>query len=187
MAILTKRNLFIVLGVIIAAEIIWAGWSIFKGTTPQVSTQETPSGEPVQTTVTLTSDKASLKLGEKATVSINLSSNSKTDGLDLIITYDPKLLSAKPVTLGTLYSDYPQNVLDDKAGRISVSGITGQAGGILADGLFGKVEFRAKAPGVAAISLEFTPGESSDSNVTESGTGKDILEKVNNLELNILP
>lgn len=194
MAILTKRNLFIrrktlfiVLGVIIALEVAWAGWTLFKGTspTPQVSRQEVFVTGPKSTEVTLTSDRTSLKVGEKANVSINLSSSSQTDGVDLIIIYDPKFLSAKPVILGKVYSDYPQNVLDDKAGRIIVSGITSQVGGVLANGLFGSVEFTAKAAGVAKISLDFTPGTTGDSNITESGTGKDVLEKVNSLELNI--
>lgn len=184
---LNKRNLFIVLGVVIAAEIIWAGWSFFKpiSSVPQVAEQQAATVQPKPTTVTLTSDKTTLKVGESVTVAINLSSDKKTDGADLIITYDPKLLSVKPVIVGTIYSDYPQNVVDDSLGRITVSGITGQRGGVLANGLFGSVEFSAKAPGVAKISLDFTSGATGDSNVTQSGTGKDILEKVNSLELKI--
>lgn len=185
---LTKRNLFIILGVIIALEVAWAGWTLFKGTspTPGISKQQA-FVSPKSAEVTLTSDRTSLKVGEKATVSINLSSDIYTDGADLIVTYDPKLLSAKPAILGTLYSDYPQNALEDELGRISISGITGQRRGVLANGLFGTIEFSAKAKGVAKVVVDFTPGATGDSNITESGTGKDILEKVSSLELEILP
>lgn len=193
---LTRRNIFIALGVIVAIEVIWALWTLF-GTSAAIPTlpSPVPSAETQvsKTTISLQSDKTSYKTGEKITVSIILSSEKLSDGADLIINFDPDKLSVEnapggdPVVFGAIYSEYPSNVLNAKEGRISVSGISTQSGGVLANGLFGAITFRAKSEGLANISLEFSPGSTADSNVTESGTGKDVLEEVENLELTILP
>lgn len=180
---LTRKNIFIALGVVIALEIIWAGFTLLKPA-PGV---EPPPALSQTSTISLQSSQTNFKVGEKITVEINLSSGKKVDGADILINYDPKILSAKPVTAGGVFSDFPTNKVDENLGRITVSGITDKSGGVLANGLLGSVEFVAKASGATQISLEFTPGSTSDSNLTESGTGKDILEEVSDLELTILP
>lgn len=177
---LTRRNIFMALGLIIAVEIIWAGLSLLKSVSP---VNEAP--EALVPAISLQSPKTTIKVGEKVTVDINLSSISRVDGADILINYDPKLLSAEPVAAGVIFRDFPVNRVDEAGGRITVSGITDASGGVLADGLFGSLEFTAKASGTTRISLEFTPGSTADSNLTESGTGKDILEKVENLEVSI--
>lgn len=192
--LLTQRNIFIVFGVAVALEIIWASWTFLKpAAVSNIGEQQnTPVSQP--TVVTLSAAKTSLTAGEKVTVEINVSSNKKTDGTDLIITYDPQLLSVEtvgtgknPITAGTIYPDYPLNSLDSALGRITISGITGSPGGVLADGLFGVIVFQAQSAGLANINLDFSPGATVDSNVIESGTGKDLLDQVNNLQINILP
>lgn len=188
--LLTKKNVFIVLGMVIVLEVVWALWSLMGHSVtnpPSPATVKTLT-QVKPTTVSLEANKTTLKVGEQVTVSIKLSSNKKTDGTDLIITYDPKILSVQtvanqPVRVGTIYSDYPSNVLDDKLGKVTVSGITSQPGGVLADGPFGTITFVAKSVGQSKISLDFTAGKTTDSNVIEVGTGKDVLEKVQNLEV----
>lgn len=181
---LTRKNIFMALGVVIALEIIWAGLTLLKPTPPV----EPPAGVfPQTSTISLQSSKVNLKVGEKITVEINLSSGKKVDGADILINYDPGILTARPVSPGSIFSDFPLNKVDEADGRITVSGITDKSGGVLANGLFGSVEFSAKASGTTRVSLEFTPGSTSDSNLTESGSGQDILEEISDLELNILP
>lgn len=190
--LLTRKNIFIVLGVVILAEVLWASWTLFRPSPPSSTATSVPVVKVKPTTVTLISDKTSLKKGEKMTVSINISSNKKTDGTDLVLIYDPKLLSVEtvgsskqPVIAGGIYEDFPLNSVDQVAGRITVSGITDDPGGVLAEGLFGSIVFVGKAPGVANISLDYSPSSTADSNVIESGTGKDVLEKVEGLEVSI--
>lgn len=192
--LLTRKNIFIVLGVIIALEVIWAISTLSNSQSIPATLDSSPPASEAQvakTTISLQSDKTSYKTGEKVTVSIILSSTKLSDGADLIINFDPDKLSVEnapggvPVVFGVLYSEYPSNVLNAKEGRISVSGISTTEGGVLANGLFGVITFRAKSEGLANISLEFTPGSTADSNVTQSGTGKDVLEEVNGVEVNI--
>lgn len=189
--ILNAKTIFVILGLVVAAEFVWASRTLFNSSTQVVPEQQKVSA-PVAA-ISLTTNVTSVKVGDKFTISINLSSNKKTDGTDLVIFYDPKVLSLdipsgkNPLILGSIYKDYPLNALDARNGKITVSGITDQKGGTLANGIFGSLEFTAKQVGKTTISLDFTPGKTTDSNVIENPTGKDILGSVNNLEINILP
>jgi len=184
---LTARNIFMVLGVIIALEVVWAGWSLLKPTTPSSVPAGVTQTVPQKVSLTLSSAKAEYKLGEQFVVDIIIYAPKYVDGADLIITYDPKMLTAKPATLGKIFSDYPQNTVDASLGRISISGITKQKGGVVPNGEFGKLTFVANAAGATKIAFDFTSGQTVDTNVVESTTNKDILESVNELKLTILP
>lgn len=191
---LTVRNILIALGVVIMGEAIWAGWTLMRPPPQPLSLTQTVAPQPSKPTViSLEAPKTVLKAGEKMTVSIKVTSTKKTEGTDLILSFDPKSLSlettstGEPVIVGDLYSDYLNNVLDAKNGKVTVSGITSAPGGVLADGLFGSIVVVAKAPGQANVAVEFSPGSTTDSNVIETGTGKDVLEKVKDLEINIIP
>lgn len=184
--LLTRRNIFIVLGVVIAAEVLWASLALFQtnrqiGETPPVATKPQP------TQIELQTDKTAVKVGEQFTVSVYVLSDKLTDGVDLIINYDPQLLSASPFILGSLYNEYPFSTIDSKEGKITVSGIATSTDGVKPNGLFGSIVFNAQAAGQAAISLEFTPASTVDTNVIEKGTGEDILESVKNLTISINP
>lgn len=185
---LTRKNIFIILGVVIAVELIWALWFLVKGAqlqpAPAVITTQVPLP---QTSIILSSAKAEYKLGEQIVVDVNISSAKQVDGVDLIITYDPKVLSAQPAILSTMFSDYPQNKVDSNLGKVSISGITTQTGGVIPEGNFGSISFVAKTAGITKIAFDFTAGQTGDTNVSQTGTGADILQKVNQLEINILP
>lgn len=187
---LTRKVLFIVLGVVVLAEVIWVGSMLIKPTptipprAPQLAEIE-PEKE---TVISLTTTASNLKVGENIDVAIDLSSSKKSNASDLIINFDPKKLTVQnpssPVVKGSIYGSYPINKIDIKLGKITVSGIS-EGVAVMADGLFGVVSFKAKAAGLTTISVEFIPGSTTDTNVIESETGEDILEKVQNLELNI--
>lgn len=138
--------------------------------------------------IILSSSKSEVKVGENFSVSINISSRQPSDGTDIILLYDPKLLSVdastsgKPVAVGSIYPEYPINS-DDKNGRIKVSGISSLSESSIASGLFGTVTFKANTAGKASIRLDFTKGSTIDSNVIESESSNDILEAVQNVEV----
>lgn len=195
---LTVRNIFIIASVVIFIEVVWAVWALVKPDT--VTVQPVVNTSPTNTqvsnlevdTLSLLADKTSLKKGEKLTLNINMSSKVKSIGVDLVILYDPKLLTVTetkngPVKTGEIFKDYPLNALDNKNGKITVSGITDISGGVLAQGLFGSVDFVAKEKGKTTISLDFIPGSTADTNITESESGKDVLQKVENAVIQILP
>ncbi|MBI2040241.1 hypothetical protein HYT18_04145 [Candidatus Microgenomates bacterium] len=193
--LLTRRNLFILLGAVILIEVIWAGWTLSKSSSTQPAATTAPqTAKKSLTAISLKADKTSLKVGDQVSVSVNLSSDKLTVGTDVYISFDPKLLSVEttaadkaPLIVGNIYPSYPLNTLDLAGGKIAASGITQDPGGVLANGLFGSVVFKAKAAGQTKITIDFTPSSTTDSNVTELSTAQDVLDKVENLELNILP
>lgn len=193
--LLTGRNLFILLGAVILIEVIWAGWTLSKSSSTQPAVTTAPqTAKKSLTAISLKADKSSVKVGDQVSVSVNLSSDKLTVGTDVYISFDPKLLSVEtvgadkaPLLVGNIYPSYPLNTLDVQSGKIAASGISQDAGGVLANGLFGTIIFKAKAAGQTKIMVEFSPSSTTDSNVTELSTAQDVLDKVDNLELNILP
>lgn len=189
---LTRKHILILLGLVVLGEILWAGMVLYK-TNPATSQPQqtvTPLSKPTQ--IELKTSQSSLNVGDKFSVSIIISSENLTDGTDLIINYDPKLLSLEtvgeekiPLAVTTMYNDYPLNSADLTTGKITVSGISTGQDGIKPNGLFGTINFVAKAVGVTKISLEFSPGSTVDTLVIERDTGKNVLESVKNLELSV--
>lgn len=190
---LNKRNIFIFVGILILSELIWAGWTLSRPSKSIAPKKIVSQKVSKPTVVSLTTSQAVVKVGDKVNIDINLSSSKFTDGTDLIILYNPSLLSVDPVSAGSpvkpgkIYTDYPINTVNEKSGKITVSGITSQSGGVVPQGIFGTISFIAKMAGTAKISLDFASGSTSDSNVVEAKTAKDLLDKVENLELSIKP
>lgn len=195
---ITKKLVFVLIGVVLFAELVWAGIMLTKNKTPSSGTVSVNNPLPRAavrnvSSLSLTAPKNSFKVGEDIAVQVNISSDKPTDGADIIIIYDPKKLSVVPgqgklpVTVGNIYSDYPLNKADETMGSVLVSGITSKPGGVIPKGVFGNFTFRAKSVGQTKISFDYTPGSTIDSNVIEAKSAKDILNSVSNLELNILP
>lgn len=192
----SKKIIFLILGIIVAAEIAWAATMLLKPADPAVVPSSTPSDnvqvDTVQKTmISLTSDSASLKVGETFTVKIGITSSSNTDGADIIINYDPKYLSVEPVdespvVLGSLYSDYPVNKIE-KEGKIVVSGISSIEGGVVPNGLFGSIKFMPKITGNTQIKIDFQTDDTRETNIIAAGEGKDVLSEVQDLSIEILP
>ena len=192
------KILFIVLGLVVVGEIIWA---ISNFIPRNQSASSTPTVNNINTVVasssavvSLSADKTSVKVGDKITVAINVSANKSTDGTDLIINFDPAVFTVDsqnekkvPVITGQIYSDYPINKIDQTKGKITVSGIATTPGGVTTNGIFGTINLIAKVAGTATLKLEFTKGSTADTNVTETGTSKDILDSVQDLTINIAP
>lgn len=192
------KIVFILLGLVVVGEVIWA----ISNFVPAGSSPQAPNALPSKNVVTaasaaqvsLSPDKTTVKVGDKITVAINVSANKETHGTDLIINFDPTLVTVDsqntkkvPVVTGQIYNDYPVNSVDQTKGKIIVSGITSAPGGVTTNGVFGTLNLVAKAPGVAKLSLEFTKGSTTDTNVTEAGTGKDMLNQVTDAIINITP
>lgn len=200
------KVIMIVLAVVVVAEIGWGVWSLTLGSGKsqpvKTSNQQTSSttdstlqksAQPAK--LTLTTQSSNIKVGDVVKVDILIDTGGRaTDGTDLILNFDPKVLSVKtasasakdvPISTGTVYSSFPKNSLDP--GKISLSGISGLNNSFTGQGLLGSVNFTALLPGQTAVAIDFGLGKTSDSNVIESKTNQDILSEVSNLNLNIKP
>lgn len=187
-----EKIIIIVFSIIIIVELIWAGYTFFrnKPAAVQVNTKKAEIIKKV-TSMTVIPQKIEVKKGEKFTVSVMINSDVYSDGTDLSLLYDLKFISIVnekiPFKAASIYNSYPQNKVESQKGVITVSGITDKKGGVLTNGLFGTIEFIAKNPGVSKISIDFTPGSTTDTNIINSLTGVDALEKAENAEVNVLP
>lgn len=188
--ITNKKVLIPLVAVVVVVEGFWAYSVLFKKSTQntKIISNNTPVVSEVKkpAAISLQSTKLNYKIGEKIVVSINITSPKIVDGVDIIMSYDPTLVSADEILPGALFSDYPVQKIDEVSGKVSVSGISA-SGGITPTGLFGSVSFTAKKAGKAKISVDFVPNSTTDSNVVESQTAVDLLGQVNNLEVNITP
>lgn len=198
-----KKALIVIVVAAIAAELIWA-----ISTLSQVETKKDKKPQdtqevkiPAQLTdmpaavMSLKAPKKSIKIGETIPVTIEINSIKQSDGADIIISYDPNLVTVvkagkplSPIIKGDLYESLPLNDVDEKKGLITVSAVASSGGSVLADGIFGFINFKAKSAGKAKVTIQFSgPGDTRDSNVIEAKTSVDMLDRVDNLELNILP
>lgn len=187
-----KKPLLIIAGILVAVELAWGAYTLTRPvatapqSTPAQSDQTAPSVTQSLGSVSL-KGPSQAKVGDSVRVDIELASTSTTDGADLIIRYDPLALDLVPsgtnaAAAGTIYQDYPANSAEN--GVITLSGVS-LSSGFSGSGIFGTLNFTAKGPGKTKVSLDFTPGSTTDSNITESSTGHDILKVVNSLEVTI--
>lgn len=182
-----KYIFFFLIGVIIVEVIIGAKTLL----TPPVQNKNnnTLITAPKEAVLVLIPNKKVYKVGENVFVNIHFSSGDhKVVGTDAVLSYDPKVLEASKsaFTKGNVYKDYPLVKVDSKEGTIRVSGITQvNSPGFEGVGSFGTVAFKAKSAGSTELKLDFKEGVTSESNVTEAKTAKDVLGKVYNLKINI--
>ncbi len=190
----TVKVILAVLAIIVIGELIWAGITLTKGNKtniPVVDNLTRTTTQPAR--IILQSDKAGLKIGEQVKVDILVDTGGKaTDGTDVILNFDPKTLSvvtasvsAKPVSVGTIYTSYPKN--SQEPDKVLLSGISGVGSSFSGQGLLGSVTFKALAAGLTTVAVDFRLGSTTDSNMIETGTVTDVLTEVKNLSLTILP
>lgn len=188
------KIVFVVLGVVLFAEFIYAFRTLSSPmvipTGPTATTPAVTIGK-----ISLVAPKNNFNVGENVPVSVVLDTGGHSlNGVDLIVHYDPKLLdaSAGGIVRGLIFDDYPAISVSPDKGLITVSGIDNMSNTfnsnnpIYGAGQFVVINLKAKAPGRTTLSIDFNgKGSTTDSNLVEAVTAKDILEKVDNLELTV--
>lgn len=185
----TPKIIFIILGIVVLIEIIIA----VKNLTAPVATPVTLVGNtnrsiPKVATISLTTAKTAYKIGEIIPVSVTVDTAGRLiDGVDFILQYDPKILEVKDqdIIKGTLFDDYPLAAVDSSRGLVTMSGISNAQNGILVSGQFVTINFKAKARGKTALTIDFQKDTTIHSNLVEASTLSNVLGQVNNLEINI--
>lgn len=185
------KIIFILLSVVIVGELIWGAWYILKPT-PLIGKIKNQAGfvtqKPTSATISLKTSQVELAVGDNLNVDIFINANGKpTTGTDLLIKYDPNFLSLTKTsfTKGSIYSEYLGQSVDNTKGFYRNSGLSPISSKKSTDGKFGTLSFKVLAAGNTKVTVDFKPGASNDSNVIDNKTSKDILDKVDNLEVNI--
>lgn len=186
------KIVFIALSLIIVGELVWGAWYVLKPSSTSIipfKNKQTVTVKPqASAKISLVASQKEVKVGDNLSVDVMISSNNNpTVGTDLIIKYDPNLLSLSKTsfTKGTVYQEYLGQSLDDSKGVFRISGLSTATSKNSVDGKFGTLNFNALAAGRAQVTIDFKPGSSTDSNVIDAKLSKDILDRVDNLEVNI--
>lgn len=180
------KMIFLPLIVIIAAEVVFG----IKTLMTPVPVKEVAAPVAIgRAKLLLTTPQSSYKTGDIIPVSIQLTTAGYTSaGTDLILNYDPKILEASvgSFTKGSVYQDYPYISFDAKKGIISVSGAASVSEkGFKGTGVFGTVNFKAKAKGKAVLTIDFEADSINKTNVIDVDSNQNILDPVSALELDI--
>lgn len=189
------KIIFVILGIILLGELIYA----IKVLTQPALVSPPPSAQSgVQITpgkIFLIANKTNVNIKDALPVSVAIDTGGhKVNGVDLIVHYDPKVLEATVggITKGIIFDEYPSVTIDPVQGLIAISGIDNTNNSYnskdinIMGGSFVTLNLRAKASGKTQLTVDFKgKGSTTDSNLVEMGTAKDILEQVGNLELTV--
>ena len=112
------------------------------------------------------------------------SGGREIDGVDIIINFDPKKVTVEGTTVTTTnsFEQYLVNKIDNVAGKIRLSALTFTAKPVT--GIVGTFRFRPVVRGAVNFNFEFTPGATTDTNVADHASAKDILGSVVNASFN---
>lgn len=177
------KLLFLILGAVILAEVVWGVRSILSSNVSKAPTVANLA----EGKIILDAPKTNYQVGESIPITVRIVTGGKsTDATDLVLKYDPQFLDAasQNIKLGGIYEEYAVAEVDQSLGEVKISGITPPKGkGFSGIGELAIVDFKAKKSGKSVISVDFQKDVTFDSNIVESGTVKDILTEVYNKEL----
>ncbi len=108
------------------------------------------------------------------------SAGKNVDGVDVIVTFDPKKVRVEGPKLTTtnMFEEFPVNRIDNANGKIQLSALTFTPKPMT--GILGTFSITPLVKGDISLAFSFTPGSTTDSNIAENKTAKDILGKVEN-------
>ncbi len=140
-------------------------------------------------TLSLSPTSSSIILNQNFTVNILLDTvGNATDGVDVFsLHFNPAILqvvdsnasvAGVQIAPGSLMPATTANVADNTAGTIQFSQASSGGSNFTGSGILATITFRANAVGSSAVTMDFTPGNTADTNVAFQGT--DLLLSVTN-------
>jgi hypothetical protein len=173
----SKRFLLGLVAVLVLGEIIWAGYTLTRPVTKdEVHSQTAVSAPEAETSkasfLLLSTNTATV--GQNIEVDLDLESNARINGVDVLIKYDPD-------SLELVNPKAPLQTLVE----ITISAISNPNEEGVDKGTLGTLSFKTKKSGSTTVSVIYEPNSSKESNVIETKSGRDILNSVTNLNLNI--
>lgn len=199
-AVLFGQTIFVVLGIIILMELFVVYKSLQK---PNTATQTVAqNGQSVSQVLpmsvgklggaklALIADKKDFQVGETVPVNIRVFTGGYlADGVDVILKYDPDKLFAdsSSIVAGNILGSYPLKVIDQKSGVVKISAISSSSGdGFNGLGNFATINFKALTAGASDLSINFSAGSTTESNIIKQNDATDILDSVNGAKINIV-
>lgn len=187
-AIPLSKVIFIILGIILLIEVIYAVRTLAAPTPPPPQSAKKADNSAVASVgkITLATPKVNYSVNELIPITVIVDTASKqVNGVDIVVRFDPKVLDANTDGLikGAIFDEYPILSVDKNKGMVSISGVSNSQNGFQGVGKFATINLKAKAPVQTTIAVDFEEGSTSDSNLVSITSSKDILERVDNLDL----
>lgn len=185
------KIIFTILGMIVLIEVIYAVRTLNTSTpafTPAFPVAEVNNRKEIPGKISLSASKTSYKVAEIIPVSVVIDIGTKEiSGADVIVSFDPNVLEVVPngITKGKVFDEYPLLSQDAKKGKVSISGISTLKKVFSGTGQFATINFKAKNPGKISLVVNFQKGSTTESNLVEAATARNILETVTNLDLEV--
>jgi hypothetical protein len=139
-------------------------------------------------TLSVSPSSQSVNVGDTFSVTVNLDTQGTSiDGVDLrYLNYNPALLQVQDalsssgiqITPGSLMAMTLANSVDTNLGRITFSQVAAGGNKYSGSGALASISFKALAVGTANLTFNYTPNNTTDSNVASGGS--DILTAVVN-------
>jgi hypothetical protein len=98
------------------------------------------------------------------------------NAIDALLNFPQSLLEVKEISFS---SRFPTNIksFDNSTGKIEIHSAAFSVGDISSsNGTVATVKFKSKAEGTASVYFTCNPGQTTDSNILESGTSNDIID-----------
>lgn len=182
------KLIFIILGIIVLAETVYAVWVFLSPTSPLPAAKTTVQQAKTAGEMSLLAPKTTVLIKEVIPVTVIVDSGGHMlSGADLIVRFDPKVLEATAGGLvkGQIFSEYPLLSVDAQKGLVAISGVNNLNSGFTGRGQFASINFKAKSTGKTSVTIDFQPGSTTSSNLVEASTIKSILGSVVNVELEV--
>jgi len=135
--------------------------------------------QPASLSLSPASGDFTLTLASTYPVGIVVDSGGKSvDGVDVIINFDPKKVQVvnPQITTSTMFTQFPANKVDNTKGQIVFSGLTFNPKPV--SGIMGTFQIKPLVKGEVTLNFDFALGATTDSNIAENGTAKDVLGSV---------
>jgi len=111
--------------------------------------------------------------------------NLITAGADIILKYDPSFLEVIAIdTQESVFKNFVQKKITED-GKIVISALAPPKEGIKGKGKIASITFKGIKRGKTKVYFVYTKGLTDDTNLSEFGTGEDILKKVINAQYQI--
>lgn len=124
-------------------------------------------------------------LNQEFTIKIVLNSaGQNVSGAGAKLTYDQNYLRAVSIIPGTIFADYPSEIIDNRNGHVTISGIVASPKVFFnGESTFAEITFLPTKVGSTSVTFLYSPGSTTDSNIAVmTGTG-DILRSINHLSV----
>lgn len=154
---------------------------------PCVSVCSSNTITPKKATLSLSPVSGTFNTGCNFSVNVNVDTGgARTDGTDAMLLYDATKLTATSITNGKIYKDYPADDINTQTGKVIISGLAPAGSPFNGKGTLASVNFAVlptASAGTTQIKFDFDPNnkdKTTDSNVVENGTVRDVLDSVVN-------